>query len=97
MKNLNLAFEKSKEFNPEEIKQMAKNILAKIPSDYTVEKIENYDKDYLIALGDLKKEFVEKKNLWDNFVDILAGGEHQSVSERVMMSRWIEGESSNLE
>lgn len=35
-------------------------------------------------------------NLWDTFLDILAGGVHQSPSEHVMMERWIEGEKRDL-
>jgi len=47
-------------------------------------------------LKDFKKEFSEEKNLWDTFLDILAGGTHQSPSEHVMMERWIEGEKRDL-
>ena len=48
------------------------------------------------ALVNFKKEFKEEKNLWDRFLDILAGGTHQSPSERVMLERWIEGEKGDL-
>ena len=44
-----------------------------------------------------KKEFKEEKNLWDRFLDILAGGTHQPPSERVMLERWIEGEKGDLQ
>jgi hypothetical protein len=55
-----------------------------------------YQKDYYKALVNFKKEFKEEKNLWDRFLDILAGGTHQSPSERVMLERWIEGEKGDL-
>ncbi len=97
IKNLHLALEKNKEFTFLEIDQIATNILAQLPNNYTIEEVKKYEKDYLIALEDVKKEFSQKKNLWDNFLDILAGGTHQSVEERVMLNRWIEGEKGDLE
>jgi histone deacetylase complex regulatory component SIN3 len=97
IKNLRMAFEKNKEYTPLEIDAIANNILAHLPADYSIEEIKEYEKDYLIALDEVKKEFSEKKNLWDTFLDILAGGTHQSPSEKVMMTRWIEGEKVGLE
>jgi len=97
IKNLRAAFEKNKKYTSLEIDEIANNILAKLPADYSREEIKEYEKDYLIALDDVKKEFSEKKNLWDDFLDILAGDTHQSASERVMMSRWIDGEKGKLE
>ncbi len=97
IKNLHEAFEKNKKYTSQEIDEIAKNILAKLPADYSLEEINEYKKDYLIALADVKKEFAQKQNLWDDFLDVLAGGTHQSASERVMLSRWIDGEKGNLE
>jgi len=97
IKNLRVAFEKNKEYTPLQIDEIANNILAQLPDDYSVEDINNYEKDYLIALSQVKKEFSENKNVWDTFLDILAGGTHQSPAEKVMLMRWIEGEKGNLE
>ncbi len=97
IKNLRMAFEKNKEYTPLQIDEIANNILARLPADYSLEDIKEYEKDYLIALDEVKKEFSEKKNLWDTFLDILAGGTHQSASERIMLSRWVEGEKRSLE
>jgi len=97
IKNLRMAFEKNKEYTSLEIDEIAHNILAQLPPDYSLEEINDYGKDYLIALDKVKKEFLQKKNVWDTFLDILAGGTHQSPAERVMLSRWIEGERGNLE
>ena len=46
--------------------------------------------------SNIKYEFNKEKNLWDSFLDILADGAHQSPTENVMMSRWIEGEKGDL-
>jgi L-asparaginase II len=35
-------------------------------------------------------------DLWDKWLDILAGSAHQSAAERVMLTRWIEGERRDL-
>ena len=97
IKSLRAALGKDKEYTSQQIDEIANNILTQLPADYSAEEIKDYEKDYLIALDDVKKEFSQKKNLWDNFLDILAGDTHQSASERVMLSRWIEGEKGKLE
>jgi len=97
IKNLRLAFENTKEYSSLEIDEIANNILAQLPADYSIDDIKKYEKDYLLALDDVKKEFSQKKNLWDDFLDVLAGGKHQSASERVMLGRWIDGEKGELE
>ena len=83
-------------YTTEELNVITQIVLDKIPKDFNVEEAEAYEKDYLSALKDFKKEFSEKKNLWDTFLDILAGGVHQSPSEHVMLERWIEGEKRDL-
>ncbi len=95
--NLRSTLENSKEYTQLEIDEIANNILAQLPADYSVEDIKEYKKDYLIALNQVKKEFSQKKNLWDTFLDVLAGGTHQSPAERVMLKRWIDGEKGKLD
>jgi len=58
-------------------------IVDQIPLDFTYEEAVEYQKDYYKALVNFKKEFKEEKNLWDTFLDILAGGTHQTPSERL--------------
>ena len=84
------------QYTPEELNKITQVILNKIPGDFTVEEAKTYERDYLKAMDDLEKEFHEEKNLWDTFLDILAGGTHQTPSERVMLNRWIEGEKGEL-
>lgn len=83
-------------YSPEELNIITKIIVDQIPSDFTYEEAVVYQKDYYKSLVNFKKEFKEEKNLWDRFLDILAGGTHQSPSERVMLERWIEGEKGDL-
>ena len=71
---------------------MTQAILAKIPDDFTFEEADKYEQDYLKALADYEQEFSTDKNWWDTFLDILAGGTHQSPEERVMLQSWVEGE-----
>ena len=83
-------------YSPDELNKITKIIADQIPADFTYEEAVVYQKDYYKALVNFKKEFKEEKNLWDRFLDILAGGTHQSPSERVMFERWIEGEKGDL-
>ncbi len=83
-------------YTPEELNIITKIVVDKIPLDFTYKEAVVYEKDYFKALVDFKQEFKEEKNLWDKFLDILAGGTHQQPSERVMMERWIVGEKGDL-
>jgi len=83
-------------YSTNELMQIMDTLLQGIPNDFTLEEAEKYEHDYLVALKDFKQEFHKEKNLWDSFLDILADGSHQSPSENVMMSRWIEGEKGDL-
>lgn len=84
-------------YSPEELDFLSKIIADHVPEDFTFEEADKYEKDYLKALEDFNYEFRKEKNLWDKFLDVLAGGTHQPPSERVMLQRWIEGEKQNLQ
>ena len=83
-------------YTTEELDSITKIIAEHVPLDFTYEEAMEYQKDYYKALLNFKKEFKQEKNLWDTFLDILAGGTHQSPSERVMMERWLEGDKGDL-
>lgn len=83
-------------YSPEELNQMAQDIFAYIPEDFSFEEADKYERDFLKGLADYEKEFSSNKNWWDTFLDILAGGTHQSPAERVMMQSWVEGEKIKL-
>ena len=83
-------------YTPDEIHNISQIIFNHIPEDFNFEQADKYEKDYLNVFEDFKNEFRKDKNLWDKFLDILAGGTHQSPSERVMMQRWVEGEKQDL-
>jgi hypothetical protein len=83
-------------YSPDELNRINQLIIDKIPKDFTLAEAEEYEKDYLDALVDFKQEFQKEKNLWDTFLDILAGGTHQSPEEHVMMQRWVDGEKGDL-
>jgi hypothetical protein len=83
-------------YTPDELKSINQLILTKVPTDFTFEEQVDYKNDYYKALINFKTEFKEEKNLWDTFLDILAGGTHQLPAERVMMERWVEGEKGDL-
>jgi hypothetical protein len=82
-------------YTPEELNEVTQIILEHIPENFTFAQADQYEKEYLAALGNFRKEFSQKKNLWDKFLDVLAGGDHQSPSEHVMMQRWLDGEKGD--
>jgi hypothetical protein len=83
-------------YTPEELNKINQLILEHIPKDFTLAEADEYEKDYLDALVEFKQEFQKEKNLWDTFLDILAGGAHQTPEEHVMMKRWLDGEKGDL-
>lgn len=91
-----LELEMIEKYSPKELHKITQIVLEHIPDGFTFEEADKYEKDYLKAVEDLKQEFKKEKNLWDKFLDILAGGKHQSPSQRVMMQRWLEGEKHDL-
>ncbi len=83
-------------YTPAELTSINKMILDHIPADFNFEESYNYQKKYLEALVDFTKDLQSKKNLWDKFLDVLAGGTNQPPSEHVMMEKWLEGEKGDL-
>lgn len=80
---------------PDEIDEMSDTILKHIPSGYSTEEAHKYTDEYMVAYEQLKKEASQKKNLWDRFLDVLAGGTQQTPAQRVMMQRWVDGEKGD--
>ncbi|MCK8521804.1 hypothetical protein M0D21_09490 [Aquimarina sp. D1M17] len=84
-------------YKPEEVDEMTDEILKHIPFKYSIDEAVDYEKDYLQAYSDIKLEASKKKNLWDRFLDILAGGIQESPAQRVLMQRWVDGERNDLQ
>jgi len=81
---------------PDELDELTVTIVKNMPKGYTMEEALQYEKEYMEAYDQLKNEATQKKNLWDRFLDILAGGVQQSPAEMVMMQRWVNGEKGEL-
>nr|WP_299338196.1 hypothetical protein [Allomuricauda sp.] len=81
--------------SPDEVDELSDTILKHIPIKYSREEAHKYTDDYMEAYAQLKKEASQKKNLWDRFLDILAGGTQQTPAQRVMMQRWVDGEKGD--
>lgn len=81
---------------PEEIDELTDTILKHIPVKYSKEEAHKYSDEYMQAYEDIKREASGKKNLWDRFLDLLAGGAQQTPAQRVMMQRWVNGEKGDL-
>jgi hypothetical protein len=85
-------------FNNEELDVLTKNILKNIPRNFSILEAEKYEKDYLLAMDAIENEAKANTNLWDRFLNLLAGAVPftQTPEERVMMQRWLDGEKGDL-
>ncbi len=83
------------ENKPEEVDELTNTILKHIPMNFSREEAHQYTDEYMQAYEELKKEASQKKNIWDRFLDILAGGTQQTPAQKVMMQRWVNGEKND--
>lgn len=78
-------------YSPKEIKLLSQIIAQNQDKEWNNEE---YEIEYLKAISQFKQEF-HPENLWDKFLDVLAGGVHPSPEEKVMLSRWMDGEQKS--
>lgn len=79
-------------YTPTELDAFTDTILKHMPVTYTQTEAVQYTAEYMDAYNAIKQEASQKKNLWDRFLDMLAGGVQQTPAQRVMMQRWVDGE-----
>lgn len=82
-------------YTPAEIDTLTQTILKHIPINYSETEAHQYTDEYMDAFEAIKQEASQKKNLWDKFLDLLAGGIEQTPAQRVMMQRWVNGEKGD--
>ncbi len=92
---IGIQLELMEQHGPEEVDELSDTILKHIPIRYSREEAHKYTDEYMEAYEQLKKEASQKKNLWDKFLDVLAGGTQQTPAQRVMMQRWVDGEKGD--
>lgn len=87
-----------KNFNDEEIDTLTDEIVRHMPQSFNLLEADKYKQEYLQAVREIEEESNAKGNLWDKFLNVLAGGIpfKQTPEERVMMRRWIDGEKGEL-
>lgn len=85
-------------FNKQEIDALTKEIIKFVPDSFTLNEAISYKDDYMAALQQMEEEANKKDNLWDRFLNLVAGNIpfKQSPQERVMMMRWVNGEKGEL-
>jgi hypothetical protein len=94
----NIQLQMLKKFSAEEVDELTKTIFKFIPASFNMNSAIDYKNEYIQALHQMEEEANKKDNLWDRFLNFLAGNIpfKQSPQERVMMMRWIEGERGEL-
>ncbi len=86
------------DLSKEEMDELTRSIVNHIPSNYSITEADKYAEEYIAAMEQIKEDAGKKANLWDRFLNILAGAIpfEESPAERVMMQRWINGEKGDL-
>ncbi|MCB0539994.1 MAG: hypothetical protein KDE33_20925 [Bacteroidetes bacterium] len=87
-----------KNFNGVEVDDLTNKIIKHIPQSFNLLEADKYRKEYLQAVKEIEDESNSKDNLWDRFLNVLAGNIpfKQTPEERVMMRRWLDGEKGEL-
>lgn len=87
-----------KNFNRSEVDALTNEIVKHIPESFNLLEADKYKKEYIQAVNEIEQESNAKDNLWDRFLNVLAGivPFKQTPEERVMMRRWLDGEKGDL-
>lgn len=82
----------------DEAEALTATILQHIPRSFSLTEADQYERDYLAAMDQIKEDASKKTDLWDRVLNIIAGAIpfEESPAERVMMQRWINGEKGAL-
>ena len=85
-------------FNNTEVDSLTNEIVRHIPQSFNLLEADKYKQEYMKAVKQMEEESNAKDNLWDRFLNVLAGGVpfKQTPEERVMMMRWLDGEKGEL-
>ena len=87
-----------KNFNKSEVDALTSEIVKHIPQSFNLLEADKYKQEYLQAVKEIEQESNAKENLWDRFLNVIAGAVpfKQTPEERVMMRRWLDGEKGAL-
>jgi len=91
-----LIFEFMFKYDAEGLDRIAEIVNRNVPENTAEMDSKDLEASYLKALREFQQEF-KPQNLWDVFLEILAGGVHPSPSERVMLEKWTDGEQKTRE
>ena len=86
------------EFGRKDADELTARIVRHIPQSFNLLEADKYKADFLQAVKEIEEESGKKDNLWDRFLNFLAGNIpfKQTPEERVMMRRWLDGEKGEL-
>lgn len=85
-------------FNKTEVDTLTNDIVKHIPQSFNLLEADKYKNEYMQAVKEIEEESNAKDNLWDRFLNVLAGNVpfKQTPEERVMMRRWLDGGKGEL-
>ncbi len=83
-------------YDKDELVKITQIVEENSPKDIDWSNPAEYQDQYVKAISEFQREF-KPQNLWDSFLELLAGGVHPSPSERVMLEKWTDGEQKTRE
>ena len=81
-------------YNKENLVRINEIVTKNVPADISKLDSEALSKSYIKALREFQREF-KPQNLWDDFMELLAGGVHPSPEERVSIMKQLDGEEKS--
>lgn len=84
------------QYDKDDLNKISKIIQENSPEEINWSDPVEYRNQYIKAISEFQREF-KPQNLWDSFMELLAGGVHPSPSERMMMEQWTDGEQKTRE
>ena len=85
-------------FSKSEVDELTREVVTHMPESFNLLEADKYKEEYFQAVKEIEQESNAKDNLWDRFLNVLAGNVpfKQSPQERVMMRRWLDGDRGQL-
>jgi hypothetical protein len=90
-KAVKLIFQFMNKYSPESLERITQIVNKYVPLNPENVAPKDLETSYLKAVQEFQREF-KPQNLWDAFLEILAGGVHPSPEERVSLMKQLEGE-----
>src|SRR5690606_4921947 len=94
VKAVKLIFRFMNKYTPESLNRITQIVSKYVPQNTENISPQEMEKSYLKAIKEFQREF-KPQNLWDVFMELLAGDVHPSPEERVSIMKQLDGEEKS--